>query len=127
MDKIQHRIDRQIAEAEQRGAFADLPGAGKPLPDAGEPLHEDWWLRSYIRRGELGTEALPTTLRLRKEVEDLPATLARKRDEAAVREAVADLNKRIRSAMIGPVDGPAVSLRVVDVDDALRVWRQDRR
>ena len=127
MDKIQHRIDRQIAEAEQRGAFADLPGAGKPLPDAGEPLHEDWWLRSYIRRGELGAEALPTTLRLRKEIEDLPATLARKRDEAAVREAVADLNKRIRSAMIGPVDGPAVSLRVVDVDDALRVWRHERR
>ena len=26
-------IDRQIREAEERGAFADLPGAGMRIPD----------------------------------------------------------------------------------------------
>ena len=38
-------VDRQIREAEERGAFKDLPGAGKPLKnlDTHDP---DWWSRA---------------------------------------------------------------------------------
>lgn len=119
-------IDRQIREATARGDFDDLPGAGKPLPDSGTPLDEEWWLKSYIARGELGSEALPTTLRLRKQIEELPQTLAKLRTEEQVREAIDELNKQIRSALLGPAEGPSVPLCPVDAEDAVRKWRQRR-
>src|ERR671924_901972 len=40
-------VDQQIAEAEKRGAFDNLPGAGKPIPRRGGT---DAWLRDYLRR-----------------------------------------------------------------------------
>src|ERR1700683_3146216 len=88
-------IDRQIAEAEERGAFDSLPGAGQPLPpreqDAGQA-----WLRDYMRReGVSSDDLLPTPLRLRKEAERLAAAVPEMHSEQEVREAVADLNDRI--------------------------------
>ena len=119
------RIDRQIREAQERGEFDDLPGTGKPLPPTGGEFDPDWWLRDLARREDLSM-ALPPAFALRREVEDLPLKLARKRTEAEVRAVVAELNDRILAARRGPVDGPPVTLNVVDVEQVVRRWRDGR-
>lgn len=119
------RIDRQIREAQERGEFDNLPGAGKPLPDLGSAYDEDWWIKAWVRREKL-TGLAPTSLRLRKEAEDLAETLTTKPSEQAVRESVADLNERIRRARQGLVDGPPVLLDTFDPDEVVEMWRQQR-
>ena len=69
-------IERQIREAQERGEFDNLPGAGKPLPGRGEPYDENWWIKDLVRREELAGVA-PTSLRIRKEVEELMDTVTR--------------------------------------------------
>jgi hypothetical protein len=115
-------IDRQIREAQERGEFDNLPGAGKPLPGQGEEYDEDWWIKNLVRRENI-TGALPASLMLRREVEDVQRTVAAKKTEAAVRRVVDDLNERIRRAQRGHVDGPPVVLSTVDADEVIRVWR----
>src|SRR6266536_5564362 len=89
-------VDKQIREATERGEFDNLPGAGRPIPGSGQPYDEMWWVKGLIRRERLGGEAmLPTSLRLRKEIEDLPEKVRRLRSEQSVRETVGGLNKRI--------------------------------
>src|SRR5439155_7280479 len=48
-------VDRQIREAQERGAFDDLPGAGHPLPR--EPWEGDWALAHHVLK--LAGETLP--------------------------------------------------------------------
>jgi hypothetical protein len=84
-------IDRQIREAQERGEFDNLPGAGKPLPGHGQEYDENWWVKDLVRREKI-TGALPASLMLRKEVEDLMDVIATKKSEAAVRAVVSDLN-----------------------------------
>ena len=115
-------IDRQIREAQERGEFDDLPGAGKPLPDHGELYDEDWWIKDLARREGL-PGGIPPTLRLRREVEDLPADLPKFKTEDAVRRAVADLNARIERARRGLMDGPPTILRPLDADEIVAAWR----
>lgn len=118
-------VDKQIREATERGEFDNLPGSGKPLPDRNELYDEDWWLKQWIaREGVKGDTALPTTLRLRREIEDIQKAAARKATEADVRNLVADLNNRIVQAIRGHVDGPPVPLRKVDADAVVRAWRE---
>jgi hypothetical protein len=118
-------VDRQIREARERGDFDDLPGAGKPLPGFGEAYDEDWWLKDLIRREHL-TGMLPPTLALRKEVEDVAETVAAKKRESAVREYLADLNRRIGNAQRGLLDGPPVTIPTLDVETVVRAWRRRR-
>ena len=118
-------IDRQIREAQERGEFDDLPGAGKPLPDHGELYDEDWWIRDLARREGL-PGGVPPTLRLRRQVEDLPADLPKFKTEDSVRRAVADLNARIERARRGLMDGPPTILRPLDADEILAAWRTSR-
>ena len=62
-------VDQQIREATDRGEFDNLPGTGKltGLQDSDDEL---WWVKNYLRREGLPTEALlPTALQLRKEIE----------------------------------------------------------
>ena len=110
-------VDRQIREAEERGAFKDLPGAGKPLKnlDTHDP---DWWVKGLMAREQLSF-VLPTSLALRKEVEDLPKTLAELHREEDVRELVDDLNERIVEARRRPTSGPPVFIKTVDVEAAV--------
>jgi hypothetical protein len=117
-------IDQQIADAERRGLFDDLPGAGKPLnlkPAGGD--YGDAWARDYARREGLQPEEfLPTPLRLRREIERLTEAVGGFRSEAEIREVAADINRRIVEWRRIPV-GPPVHVRLVDADDLVARWR----
>ena len=64
-------VDRQIREAEERGAFKDLPGAGKPLKnlDTHDP---DWWVKGLIQREHISGLG-PAAILLRTEDAELEA------------------------------------------------------
>src|SRR5258708_33356346 len=110
-------VDQQVADAEQRGVFDDLPGAGKPL-DLSDDDFTGKWLRDYVRReGASFEDALPLPLRLRKESERLAEALAGFPSAAAVRAAASDLNRRITDWRRIPV-GPPPYLQPAP-DDAL--------
>jgi Domain of unknown function (DUF1992) len=119
-------IDRQIREAEERGDFADLPGKGKPLPGLDGPDDENWWIKSWVRREGVPSEALlPTPLQLRKEAERIPEAVRDLPTEEAVRAAVSELNRRIAQWLRAP-EGPAVPVRPVDADAVVQGWRASR-
>ncbi len=116
-------VDRQIRLAAERGEFDNLPGAGKPLPNWGGQDDELWWIKDYLRREGLTSEAmLPTSLQLAREVERLPERVRAMLSEQVVREAVADLNERMAAYAHTP-SPPYVSLKPVDPDDAVAHWR----
>ena len=119
-------IDQQIRMAEERGDFADLPGKGKPLPGLDDPHDENWWVRRWVQREGVPSEALlPTTLQLRKEVERLPEEVRDLPTEEAVRAAVSDLNRRIAEWLRAP-SGPAVPVRRADAEAIVQGWRAAR-
>jgi hypothetical protein len=120
-------VEHQIRQAQERGAFDNLPGAGKPIPSLDRPQHELSWVADYLRREEADVAALlPPALALAKEVELLPDRLAKERSEARVREILTDLNQRIRMAHLAPQVGPPMRVRSLDVDDAVAQWRAAR-
>jgi hypothetical protein len=121
--KYEAAIDRAIREAQERGDFDNLPGLGKPLPDDGEAYDEDWWLKKLVAREQLSGIA-PTSLKIKREAEELMETVAAKASEQSVREIVADLNRRIDEARRGLVDGPPVILQPFDVDEVVAQWRR---
>jgi len=125
-DRQARGVDRAIQEAEARGEFENLPGAGKPLPGIGGPLADDWWLHQQATRENMGLDALPPALRLGREVEELPAKLDAMKHETAVREAVVDLNARIKKALIGPIEGPPLRFGLLDADETVAAWRERR-
>jgi hypothetical protein len=114
-------VDKQIREAEERGAFDNLPGAGQPLPDQGEPYDENWWVKEKLRRE--GVSVLPPTLRLRKEAEDAHAEAMRAPSERVVRRIVGEINEKIREAIRRPLEGPPLNLVPFDVEVVVREWR----
>lgn len=128
MDSSQYEslIDQQIREATERGEFADLPGSGKPLRNLDATRDELWWLREYIAREGLRSDALlPPALQLRREIELLPETVRGALSEQNVREAVAGLNRRIAEHLRAP-SGPALPVAPVDPDAVVARWRADR-
>lgn len=119
-------IDRQIRTAQERGDFDDLPGAGKPLPRTDDPNDELWWVKNYVRREGLSTEALlPTPLRLRKEIDRVPDTVRGLSSEQLVRDVVEELNLRIVDWLRTP-SGPRVPIAPVNADKVVEQWRADR-
>jgi Domain of unknown function (DUF1992) len=120
-------IDQQIADAERRGVFDDLPGKGKPLnlkPGAVDGDYGAQWARDYARReGVPVEEMLPTPLRLRREIERLAETAGEFRTEAEVREAAADLNRRIVEWRRIPL-GPPIHVSLVNPDNLAARWRK---
>jgi hypothetical protein len=126
LHRFETLVDQQIRAAQERGDFDDLPGMGKPLPGWGTQDDEHWWVRGYLHREGIASEALlPTSLRLAKEIERLPETVRALPSEPAVREVVADLNRRIEEYVRVP-SGPPVAIRPVDPDLMVERWRSER-
>jgi hypothetical protein len=115
-----------VREAIERGEFDNLAGAGKPIRGLTGRQDENWWIRQKLEKEDI-RGALPTSLSLRKEIEELPDRLDEERDERNVRELVADLNTRIRDAVARRVEGPVVFIKTVDVETAVEGWRERRR
>lgn len=123
--KFETWIEKQIREAEDRGAFENLPGAGKPIPGLGGPQEEQWWVKNYIRRERLDTDPLlPTPVLLRKEIERLPETVRELRTEQEVRDTVAELNQRI-VAWLRDGSGPQIHVGRVSADRIVEGWLAD--
>ncbi len=121
---VQGMVERQIRQAQERGAFDNLPGAGQPLRDLGGPHDENCWLRQHLlREGVSGAAFLPPALALRKEVEDLAGRVRELPTEAQVRLVVDRLNERILDALRKPGEGPPVTVMAVDVEEIVLGWR----
>ncbi|MBA2555425.1 MAG: DUF1992 domain-containing protein [Geodermatophilaceae bacterium] len=118
-------VDKQIREAQERGEFDNLPGAGKPIPGRGQADDEMWWLKQYMAREKL-TMALPTSLQIRKEAEDIQTRVAKERRESQVRRIVDELNDRIRREIRHATAGPPLRLGPLDVDAVVEAWREQR-
>ena len=86
---------------------------------------ENWWLKGLLEREQLPMP-LPTALALRREVADLPQTLADVPDERAVRDIIEDLNRRIRDSHRRRVDGPPIVVKPIDVEQTVNDWRRSR-
>ncbi len=117
-------VDRQIREAEERGAFQDLPGAGKPLENLNRPYDDTWWLKEKMARE--GLSFLPPALALRKEIEDALDQASHAPTEAAVRRLLDPVNDKIAEALRRPPAGPPLGRGPVDVEEFLRDWRTRR-
>jgi hypothetical protein len=115
-------IDKQIAEATERGAFDNLPGAGKPIPHHGNEDAAEAWLREYLRKEGVSAEALlPPPLRLRKAIDRLANAVPAMRGEQDVRDAVSELNHQIREWRRLPL-GPPVFVPLVDEEAMVSRW-----
>lgn len=117
-------VDRQIREAEERGAFADLPGAGKPIPGLEGPYDPMWWIKGKMQRE--GLSALPPSLVLRKAAEDASEEASGARSEAEVRRVLGEVNVRIREALARPPVGPPLNLVPFDVEAVVGEWHAGR-
>ena len=116
--------ERLIREGIERGEFDDLPGRGRPLAGLDEPRDDLWWVRDKLRREEL--DALPPSLALRRDRQQLLDDLAAFGNEAAVRATVEELNARIRHLNRYGAAGPPSTLMVLDVDDVVARWQAAR-
>jgi hypothetical protein len=120
-------VEAQIRAAQERGEFDNLPGAGKPIPGRDLPYDESWWIKSFLERERIpGDLLLPTPLQLRRRVERLPGEVRDLPTEESVRAVVAALNREIVDFLRAP-SGPRVVVRPVNVEETVRVWREERK
>jgi len=119
-------VDQQIGEAQDRGAFDNLPGAGKPLPRRSEADDGLAWVREKLQQEGLPTdELLPAPLKLRRRSERLAESVHELGSEDEVRDAVAELNRQIAEWRRIP-HGPPIFVRLVDADAMVSLWRERR-
>lgn len=116
--------DRQIREAEERGAFDGLTGKGKPLPSANAPYDDLWWVKRKMRSE--GLSFLPPSLALRKEAEDAVAAIASAGSERQVRQIAEEINGKIAAALRRPPEGPPLNLVPLDVERTVADWHARR-
>lgn len=118
-------IERQIAEAIERGDFDGLPGAGRPIRDLGARRDEMAWIRDKLRR-EHAAPPPPPAIQIRIDVDAALGSLGTLTTEAEVRSLVDHLNDRIRTVNRTTVMGPPTTLGPLPVDEVLERWRRVR-
>ena len=121
---LEDYVERQIREAQSRGEFDQIEGAGKPLPFVDKP-HDpmDWWRRK-LEREKLSV--LPESIAVRREVEEVLASLDRLGSERLVRERLQALDARIRKLNRMATEGPPTDLAPLDVEASVARWRSRR-
>jgi len=118
-------VERSIREAVEGGEFTGLPGAGRPIDALDGPRDELWWVKDKLRRENL--HVVPPSLDVRRDGEQLLASLATFHTESELRAPVGELNDRIRTLnRLGSPTGPPTSLMPQDVDDIVARWRAVR-
>lgn len=100
-------VERQIAEAAERGEFEDLPGQGRPIPGLDRPYDPAWWAKRLVQREQFAMNG-------RKSLDEVEARLTSVwalRSVTAVRTAIADLNKQLEAHGATPFEvGEIVTL-----------------
>ncbi|MBN1095358.1 DUF1992 domain-containing protein [Blastococcus sp. TML/C7B] len=121
-------VDRQIAQAQERGDFTGLPGAGRPLQNLDrEETAYDWALAKARREGVDTGAMLPAGLRLRRERDDLPARVAGLATEAEVRAVAEDYNARVEAFWRLPAESRWAAVPgLADVEALVAGWHRDR-
>lgn len=114
-------VERQIREAQARGAFDELAGHGRPLPGLDQPHDELWWVKRKLR--EENVADLPPALRARAERDRAVVTAMEAADEQSARRTMEDVNELIRRINRTTVHGPPTSVGPVDVDELVARWR----
>ena len=117
-------IEQQIREAQEAGAFDQLPGAGKPLPGLTEGYDPLWWVKQLVQRERISI--LPPSLELLRKVESELAKIWQVSDEAQVRSRVLALNAEIAKVNARAAEGPPTRLGVLNADDVVTEWRARR-
>lgn len=117
-------IDRQIRDAQERGEFDGNRFHGRPLPGLDGRRDPDWWVKGLARRE--GVDQLPTTLRVRKELEEALEAIAGADSEDEVRAIVAGINARILDVNRKASSGPPSNLMPLDESRVLRTWAEGR-
>lgn len=117
-------VDRQIHDAERKGAFTNLAGSGKPLPDLDDPYDELWWVKKKLR--DEGVSLLPPSLAIRRELELTREAIAGADDEQRVRDLVLRINERIRHVNRTSISGPPTTVMPLDVEEVVARWRAGR-
>jgi Domain of unknown function (DUF1992) len=102
---LEKLIDRQIREAQEAGAFDDLPHRGEPLPLVDDSAAGDWALAYRMLKGAsfappwIETDKEIRALLVRRDaiLERAPrsSSIARQRDEKELREVVEAANRAI--------------------------------
>jgi hypothetical protein len=113
-------VEQEISAAITRGEFDGLSGTGEPIDGLDEPHDELWWVKDKLRREDL--VALPPSLAVRRDRDQLLANLHTFATERAVRTAVEDLNERIRKVNRYGSSGPPTTLMPQDVEAIVARW-----
>jgi len=117
-------IEARIREAQDGGAFDNLPGFGKPIPSITGQDDEDWWLKEKARRENINL--LPPALKIKLDVERTLQRVDTLVYEADVRRTLEALNKRIVQAQRAAVWGPPCNTQQLDIEAAVAQWRTKR-
>jgi hypothetical protein len=121
--KVSHAfIEQEIRKLRDAGKLDNLPGAGKPIPDIDEAYDPDWWIKSLLKREKLSV--MPETLRLRVEIEHDIAKLWTLPSENAVRDAVMNVNAKVRRMNATAHAGPITNMSEMDVELVVARWRK---
>jgi hypothetical protein len=113
--------EERIRAAQEAGEFDNLPGFGKPIPGIDEPHDELWWVKDKLKREQIAS--LPPALALRLDVEKTLQAIPALPGEREVRQAVADLNERIRKASFAAW-GPPIDVMPLDVEEVVATWQR---
>ncbi|MEZ5216913.1 MAG: DUF1992 domain-containing protein [Ilumatobacteraceae bacterium] len=116
--------ERAIREGMERGEFDGLSGAGRPIDGLDRPHDELWWVNRKLRDEEL--IALPPTLAVRRDRQQLLANLATFRTEEQLRSVVDELNQRIRHINRYGAAGPPSNTMPLVVEDVVKRWKAQR-
>jgi len=114
-------VERQIREAQEAGAFDNLPGFGKPMAELDEPEDDLWWVKSLLKRERLSI--LPPSLEILRTVEQGLEAIVILKHERDVRRAVEELNEKIRKANFAITWGPPSTVVLLDADEVVARWR----
>jgi hypothetical protein len=114
-------VESTIRKAIGEGEFSNLSGAGKPISGLEEPYHEDWWLKSLLKREQLSVPC--ASLDIRIDVEKTLQYLPNLSSERAVRETLESLNARIAKVNRNTTTGPGTSVAPLDVEAIISRWR----
>lgn len=123
-EQWQSWIDRQITDAQSKGAFENLAGKGKPLEGLDEPYDELWWVKGLMRREKVGNAS--RTLELRHRVEQWLDTYIALPSVFTLKRQAQKLNEEIQVANKGEL-GPMLPQPLLKIEELCIEWHRHNK